>query len=146
MTIVPFGNSIEVQVMIANQDIGFVEVGQPAVIKVDAFPFTRYSTIDGVVEKVSRDAVDQRDSTVLSDAANAAKPQSATPSSPAKTQDLVFPATIQVTQRTINIDGKNVALIPGMGVSVEIKTGRRRAIDYLLSPLREIASRAGSER
>ena len=146
LTIVPLGGSIEVQAMIENQDIGFVEVGQPAVIKVDAFPFTRYGTINGVVEKVSRDAVDQRDATVLSDAANAAKTQSSAPSSPAKTQDLVFPATIQVTQRSLNIDGKEVALIPGMGVSVEIKTGRRRAIDYLLSPLREIASRAGSER
>jgi hemolysin D len=146
LTIVPLGGSIEVQAMIANQDIGFVEVGQPAVIKVDAFPFTRYGTINGVVERVSRDAVDQRDATVLSDAANAAKTQSSTPSSPAKTQDLVFPATIQVTRRVIDIDGKEVALIPGMGVSVEIKTGRRRAIDYLLSPLREITSRAGSER
>jgi len=146
MTIVPLGGSIEVQVMIENQDIGFVEVGQPAVIKVDAFPFTRYGTINGVVEKVSRDAVDQRDATVLSDAANAAKTQLSAPSSPAKTQDLVFPATIQVAQRSLNIDGKEVALIPGMGVSVEIKTGRRRAIDYLLSPLREISSRAGSER
>ena len=146
LTIVPLGGSIEVQAMIENQDIGFVEVGQSAVMKVDAFPFTRYGTINGVVEKVSRDAVDQRDATVLSDAANAAKPQSSAPSSPAKTQDLVFPATIQVTQRSINIDGKEVALIPGMGVSVEIKTGRRRAIDYLLSPLREIGSRAGSER
>jgi membrane fusion protein, hemolysin D len=146
LTIVPLGGSIEVQAMIENQDIGFVEVGQPAVIKVDAFPFTRYGTINGVVEKVSRDAVDQRDATVLSDAANAAKPQSSAPGSPVKPQDLVFPATIQVTQRSISIDGKEVALIPGMGVSVEIKTGRRRAIDYLLSPLREIGSRAGSER
>ena len=146
LTIVPLGGSIEVQVMIANQDIGFVEVGQPAVVKVDAFPFTRYGTIDGVVEKVSRDAVDQRDATVLSDAANAAKTQSSAPGSPAKTQDLVFPATIKLTQRAIQIDGKDVALIPGMGVSVEIKTGRRRVIDYLLSPLREVASRAGSER
>ena len=146
MTIVPLGGSIEVEVMIANADIGFVEVGQPAVIKVDAFPFTRYGTIDGVVEKVSRDAVDQRAATVLSDAANAAKPQSAAPNSPAKPQDLVFPATIKVTQRVMAVDGKDIALIPGMGVSVEIKTGRRRAIDYLLSPLREIASRAGSER
>jgi len=146
LTIVPLGGSIEVQAMIENQDIGFVAVGQPAVIKVDAFPFTRYGTINGVVEKVSRDAVDQRDATILSDAANAAKTQSSVPSSPVKPQDLVFPATIQVTQRSINIDGKEVALIPGMGVSVEIKTGRRRAIDYLLSPLREISSRAGSER
>jgi len=146
MTIVPLGGSIEVEVMIANADIGFVEVGQPAVIKVDAFPFTRYGTIDGAVERVSRDAVDQRAATVLSDAANAAKPQSAAPNTPAKPQDLVFPATIKVTQRTIAVDGKDIALLPGMGVSVEIKTGRRRAIDYLLSPLREIASRAGSER
>src|ERR1700722_579868 len=146
LTIVPLGGSIEVQAMIENQDIGFVEAGQTAVIKVDAFPFTRYGTINGVVEKVSRDAVDQRDANVLSDAANAAKPQSSAPGSPVKPQDLVFPATIQVTQRSINIDGKEVALIPGMGVSVEIKTGRRRAIDYLLSPLREIGSRAGSER
>ena len=146
MTIVPLGGSIEVEVMIANADIGFVEIGQPAVIKVDAFPFTRYGTIDGVVEKVSRDAVDQRAATVLSDAANAAKPQSPAPNSPAKPQDLVFPATIKVARRSIAIDGKDIALIPGMGVSVEIKTGRRRAIDYLLSPLREIASRAASER
>jgi hemolysin D len=146
LTIVPLGGSFEIQAMIANQDIGFVEVGQPAVIKIDAFPFTRYGTINGVVEKVSRDAVDQRDATVLSDAANAAKTQSSLPGSPAKTEDLVFPATIQVKQRSIDIDGKEIALIPGMGVSVEIKTGRRRAIDYLLSPLREIASRAGSER
>ena len=146
LTVVPLGGSIEVEVMIANEDIGFVEIGQPAVIKVDAFPFTRYGTVNGVVEKVSRDAVDQRDSTVLSDAANAAKPQSSPPSSAAKTQDLVFPATIKLTQRSINVDGKDIALLPGMGVSVEIKTGRRRAIDYLLSPLREIASRAASER
>jgi hemolysin D len=79
LTIVPISTSIEVQAMIENQDIGFVEVGQPAVIKVDAFPFTRYGTINGVVEKVSRDAVDRRDATILSDAANAAKPQSSAP-------------------------------------------------------------------
>jgi hemolysin D len=94
---------------------------------------------------VSRDAADQRDATVLRDAANAASPQSSAPGSPAKPQDSVFPATIEVTQRSINIDGE-VALIHGMGVSVEIKTGRRRAIDYLLSLLRKIASWAGSER
>jgi hemolysin D len=146
LTVVPVGGSIEVEAMVANQDIGFVEAGQPAVIKVDAFPFTRYGTISGVVEKVSRDAVDQRDSAVLSDAATAAKPQAATPSTPAKTENLVFPATIKVTQRSIVIDGKEIDLIPGMSVSVEIKTGRRRAIDYLLSPLREVASRAASER
>ena len=146
LTIVPLGGSLEVQAMIANQDIGFVEAGQPAATKVNAFPFTRYGKIDDILERVSRDAVDQRDATVLSDAANAAKSQSSASNSPAKTQNLVFPATIKVTQHAIQIDGKDVALIPGMGASVKIETGRRRAIGYLLSPLREVSSRAGSER
>ena len=96
---------------------------------------------------VSGDAVDERDATELSDAANAARPQGASPGGqPVKTQNLVFPATIRLTQRFMEIDGKEVALKPGMGVSVEIKTGRRRAIDYLLSPLREVSIKAASER
>ena len=53
LTVVPLGGSIEVEVMIANEDIGFVEVGQPAVIKVDAFPFTRYGTVNGVATPAS---------------------------------------------------------------------------------------------
>ena len=122
------------------------KTGQQAVVKVDAFPFTRYGTIAGTVARVSSDAVDERDATELSDAANAARPQGAAPGSPAKTQNLVFPATIRLAQRFIQIDGKQVALMPGMAVSVEIKTGRRRAIDYLLSPLREVASQAARER
>jgi hemolysin D len=147
LTIVPVGEPLEIKAMVANADIGFVEAGQPAVVKIDAFPFTRYGTISGTVERVSRDAVDQRDATELSDAANAARPQgAAADGQPAKTQNLVFPATIRLTQRSIDIGGKDVGLMPGMAVSVEIKTGRRRVIDYLLSPLREVESEAGRER
>jgi hemolysin D len=147
LTIVPSDDPVEIKAMIANQDIGFVKTGEEAVVKVDAFPFTRYGTIIGTVAKVSGDAVDERDATELSDAANAARPQGASPGGqPVKTQNLVFPATITLTQRFMEIDGKQVALKPGMGVSVEIKTGRRRAIDYLLSPLREVTSKAARER
>jgi hemolysin D len=146
LTIVPRDDALEVKAMIANQDIGFVRTGQPAVVKVDAFPFTRYGTIDASVAKVSGDAVDERDATELSDAANAATPREGAPASPARPQNLVFPATIKLAQRFIDIDGKQVALMPGMAVSVEIKTGRRRAIDYLLSPLREVESQVAHER
>jgi hemolysin D len=146
LTLVPFDQPLEIKAMVANQDIGFVEAGQNAVVKVDSFPFTRYGTIDGSVERVSRDAVDERDATELSDAINAARPQGATPGSPAKTQNLVFPATIRLAKRTMDIDGKEVALVPGMAVSVEIKTGKRRAIDYLLSPLHEMVSETARER
>jgi hemolysin D len=61
-------------------------------------------------------------------------------------QNLVFPATIALTRRAINVDGKEIPLSPGMAVTVEIRTGQRRAIDYVLSPLREVASSAGHER
>ena len=146
MTIVPLDEPLEIKAMVANQDIGFVETGQSAVVKVDSFPFTRYGTIDGIVEKISRDAVDERDATELSDAINAARQQGAPPSSPAKTQNLVFPAAIRLAKRSVDVDGKEVALMPGMAVTVEIKTGQRRAIDYLLSPLREVVSQTARER
>jgi hemolysin D len=146
LTIVPLDSPIEIEAMIANSDIGFVAPGQPAVVKVEAFPFTRYGSVAGHVAKVSRDAVDERDATNLSDAANAAKPQSGGSGQPAKTQNLVFPATITLAQRTLDIDGKPISLTAGMAVTVEIKTGQRRAIDYLLSPLREVTTQAARER
>jgi hemolysin D len=146
LTIVPLDGAIEIEAMIANKDIGFVQSGQSAVVKVEAFPFTRYGVIEGSVVKVSRDAVDDRDATNLSDAANAAKPQAGASTQSSRTQNLVFPATIRLAQRTIDIDGKEVALTPGMAVTVEIKTGQRRAIDYVLSPLREITAQAARER
>lgn len=146
LTIVPADDAIEVKAMIANADIGFVKVGEAAVVKVDAFPFTRYGTISGTIAKVFGDAVDERDATELTDAATAARPQGSDPGSPPKTQNLVFPATVRLAQRFIDIDGQQIALRPGMAVTVEVRTGRRRAIDYLLSPLREVASEAGRER
>jgi hemolysin D len=145
MTIVPQNASIEIEAMILNQDIGFVEPGQDVVIKVEAFPFTRYGTVEGTVVKVSRDAVDERDTGIAADAASATRPQ-AIPASTGRTQNLVFPATISLKQRSMWIDKKEVTLSAGMAVTIEIKTGQRRAIDYLLSPLREVASTSGRER
>jgi hemolysin D len=147
MTIVPLDSPIEIEAMIQNKDIGFVEPGQPAVVKVESFPFTRFGTIDGTVLKVSRDAVDEREAGALSDPGSAAKPQaSTTAAAPAKGQNLVFPATIGLSRKVINVDGKDIPLSPGMAVVVEIRTGQRRAIDYVLSPLREVVSSTGHER
>jgi hemolysin D len=147
LTIVPFDSPIEIEVMIQNKDIGFVETGQVAAVKIESFPFTRYGTIAGTVLKVSRDAVDEREAGALSDPGSAVKPQaSTTATAPAKVQGLVFPATIGLSRRSINVDGKDIPLSPGMAVSVEIRTGQRRAIDYVLSPLREVAATSGHER
>jgi hemolysin D len=145
LTIVPTDGPIEIEALILNQDIGFVNQGQPAVIKVEAFPFTRYGTIDGSVVKVSRDAVDERDANQQSDGSTAARAAPAG-SGAGRGQNMVFPATISLSKRSMMIDGKEIPLSPGMVVFVEIKTGERRVIDYVLAPLREITSSAGRER
>lgn len=145
LTIVPKDAPVEIEAMILNRDIGFVEPGQPAVVKVEAFPFTRYGTLDGTVVKVSRDAVDERDATTLGDAVQAARPQGSG-TAPPRPQNLVFPATVKLARSSIVVDGKTIPLSAGMAVTVEIRTGERRVIDYLLAPLREVQSASGHER
>lgn len=150
MTLVPDEGGIEIEAMILNQDIGFVEPGQRTVVKVDAFPFTRYGTLTGRVVKVSRDGVDETEAGKLADAQSLAERSRAGSGSPAnssaRARSLVFPASIRLDNDAMLIDGRKTSLRPGMAVTVEIRTGERRAIDYLLSPLREATSRIGSER
>jgi hemolysin D len=147
MTIVPDDAPIEIEAMILNRDVGFVKVGQPVTIKIDAFPFTRYGTLDGTVTTISHDGVDQKTAANLSDAASLTKPQWApTGANAATAETLAFPARITISRETIDVDGEKVRLRPGMSVSAEVKTGQRRAIDYVLSPLREIKSASLQER
>jgi hemolysin D len=144
MTIVPSEGPIEIEAMIQNQDIGFVKLGQDAIVKIEAFPFTRYGTITGKIVKVTRDAVDEREAQGLDPAARPTGAQSVTAQS--KMQNLVFPAVVRIEQRTIDVDGEAISLSPGMSVTVEVLTGSRRALDYVLSPLREVASTTARER
>jgi hemolysin D len=148
ITIVPTDDPIEIEAMIQNQDVGFVEPGQPVVVKIESSPFTRFGTIDGTVVKVSRDGVDEREESQLNDPKLTTRPQSSTTATSQQStgQNLVFPATISMSRRSISIEGKDIPLSPGMAVTVEIRTGQRRALDYVLSPLREVTSSAGHER
>jgi hemolysin D len=146
MTIVPPDAPLEIEAMILNKDIGFVRVGQPAIVKVEAFPFTRYGVIDGTVTRISADAVDMRSAPNLSEADATVRPQGSQSSASGRSPEMAFPATISLARRAMDLDGKPVNLSPGMTVTVEIQTGRRRIIDYVLSPLRETASQAAHER
>jgi hemolysin D len=148
MTIVPADSPIEISALVRNQDIGFVESGQDAVVKIEAFPFTRYGTIEAKVLKVSREAVEETSAASLNDPVETTRPHGASPAANplAPGKSLVYPATLALARRAILVDGREVALAPGMTVTVEIKTGARRAIDYLLSPLREVQSGSGHER
>ncbi|MCH7562176.1 MAG: HlyD family type I secretion periplasmic adaptor subunit [Gemmatimonadetes bacterium] len=147
MVVVPTDGPIEVEAQVQNKDIGFVLPDQEAVVKIDAFPFTRYGSIEGRVVRVSRDAVDDREAGGGSDALSVARGQGLNPvTGMPKTQNLIFPVTVALSRTVIKADGKDVALTPGMTATVEIRTGRRRVIDYLLSPVRETTATAGHER
>ena len=148
MTVVPNTGAIEVEAMVLNSDIGFVGIGQRAVVKIDAFPFTRFGTIGGTVTKVSREAIDSREASGLADAAAATRPQGTQPQTSgfSPSQTLVFPITVTLDRTDIVIDGQPIPLQAGMAAIVEIVTGKRKVIDFVMSPLKEVISTSGHER
>jgi hemolysin D len=132
MLIVPAETRLEIEAMILNRDIGFVEVGQDAAIKVDTFNFTRYGLLYGKVLTVSRDAITREKPQERS----VDKPQGAEmSSSEPKGQELIYAARVSLDRTQMDVEDKRVNLSPGMAVTIEIKTGSRSIISYLLSPL-----------
>ena len=132
MAIVPAETHLEIEAMISNRDIGFVEVGQHVAIKVDTFNFTRYGLLSGKVVTVSHDAItrDKPQARVIE------QPQGVeTSSSEPKGQELVYAARVSLDHTQMQVEDKTVNLSPGMAVTVEIKTGSRTVMSYLLSPL-----------
>ncbi len=145
MRIVPEDAALEIECYLPNQDIGFVKEGQDAVVKIESFPFTRYGTINARVTRVARDAVPQPEAEQTEQ--NSAKPTKSTYSGAAqRTQNLVFPVTLKPETTLIGIDGTNIPLQAGMATTVEIRTGSRRILEYIFSPLVQIGSEALRER
>jgi len=122
MVIVPKDDALEVEAFLENKDIGFVNAGQQAEVKIETFPFTKYGTIPASLTHVSRDAInDEKRGPIYSTRARLQR------------------ATMQVEDKTVNLSA-------GMAVSVEIKTGKRRVIEYFLSPLLQYGSESLRER
>ena len=132
MVIVPAETRLEIEAMISNRDIGFIEVGQDAAIKVDTFSFTRYGLLHGKVLTVSHDAISRdKPQERLVDKPQGAEMSSSEP----KGQELNYAARVSLDRIQMQVDDKTINLSPGMAVTVEIKTGSRHIISYLLSPL-----------
>jgi len=122
MVIVPGDGTLEVEAHVLNRDAGFVHDGQQVTVKVEAFPFTRYGSVPGRVISVSRDAV------------------------PDQKLGATYTATIKLSRSVIAIDGRPVSLSSGLGVVADIRTGSRRIISYLLSPVQTSVAQAGHEK
>jgi hemolysin D len=141
MVIVPSDSPLEIEAMISNRDIGFVHVGDEVEIKVDTFDFTRYGLLHGKVRTISSDSI-ARETNEKQDRAAGAPEASSEPSG----QQLTYAARISVSGQEIQVEGRTVRLSPGMAVTAEIKTGSRRIISYLLSPLMKYGQESFRER
>ncbi len=130
-------SAIEVEAQVLNKDIGFVHQGQRVAVKLEAFNFTDWGMIEGEVETLSRDSLDPgRDS-----AANRQEGASKGGQSPIYAARIRLRCAVGDPLRRPLCD----RVQPGMSVQAEIKTGRRRIIDYLLSPIVRTVSEAGRE-
>ncbi|MDO8890907.1 MAG: HlyD family type I secretion periplasmic adaptor subunit [Sulfurimicrobium sp.] len=122
MVIVPRDNVLEIEAMLPNKDIGFVNPGQDAEVKVETFPFTKYGTLHGKITQVSSDAIQD------------------------EKLGLIYATRVKLAKDTLQVENKTVRLTPGMAVTVEVKTGTRRVIEYFLSPLMQVSSESLRER
>src|SRR5947207_6725339 len=143
LAVVPLESHLEIEAMVSNRDIGFVHAGQAAEIKIDTFSFTRYGLLHGEVLSVSQDAI-TRDRP--QDKFNDKTPGSETTSSEPKGQELNYAARVSLDRTQMQVEDKVVNLSPGMAVTVEIKTGSRKIIGYLLSPLAQYKQETLRER
>jgi hemolysin D len=122
MIVVPDSTQVTAEVAIANLDIGFVNAGQVAEIKLETFPYTRYGTVTARVDVVTADAVTD------------------------EKKGSYYPAILTLKKQDMLIDGKRVPISPGMNITAEIKTGQRRVIEYLLSPVQRMGNESLRER
>ncbi|EFE4632188.1 HlyD family type I secretion periplasmic adaptor subunit [Escherichia coli] len=111
MIIVPKNDTLEVTALVRNKDIGFIQLGQDVIIKLEAFPYTRYGYLTGKVKSISPDAVEHAQ------------------------LGLVFNTIISIDNDKLLTENGLIPLSPGMVVTAEIKTGMRSIISFLLSPL-----------
>ena len=122
MVIVPENDQLDAQIMISNKDIGFITPGQKVVIKVEAFPYTRYGYLYGKVKFISSEVVEDKE------------------------KGMYFDGEITLTNSTLQVNGKKVILTSGMSITAEVITGYRRVIDFIISPLRKTIDESFIER
>lgn len=122
MLIVPEEYALEIEAFLENKDVGFVTSGQEAEVKIETFPYTKYGIVPGTVTSVSEDAIND------------------------EKRGLVYSMRVSLARATIAVNGSDIRLAPGMAVTAEIKTGRRRVIEYFLDPLMQYGQESIRER
>ena len=131
LSIVPEHEPLVAEVMVRNDDVGFVFPQQKVKVKLAAYPFEQYGMLEGTVSHIGPDASD----------AQGSKEQGKESS-----QQLTYKAIITLTSQGLVAQGETFKLVPGMQVIAEINQGKRTVLEYLLSPVKKTLHDSGRER
>jgi hemolysin D len=140
LTLVPEGEPLFADVSIKNEDVGFVQVGQRAQIKLSAYPFQKYGMLTGTVIRISADANESSRPSANADRTEDTNHALTTPIS-------TYKARIKLDQQKLTDPQQNhLAITPGMQIVAEINQGKRTVLEYLLSPVQKAVQEAARER
>ncbi|WP_028312195.1 HlyD family type I secretion periplasmic adaptor subunit [Derxia gummosa] len=115
LDILPVGDRLKVEAKVKPADLGFLQVGLPAQIKLSAYDYFTHGGLSGRVEYIS--------------------PDSLTDERSAQQQDGYFRVIVSADASTLRAHGEPLPVVPGMTASVEIRTGDRTILEYLLKPV-----------
>ena len=125
LEIVPLDGSLLIEAKVRPDDIGFIHPGQKAMVKISAYDFSIYGGLPGKVEQISADAIiDEQD----------------------KQQESFYLIRVRTQQNHLGSDKNPLRIIPGMQAQVDILTGRKTVMEYLLKPVLKAKQRALRER
>jgi adhesin transport system membrane fusion protein len=116
MEIVPMGARLLVEARIPPKEVGFVHVGQEAVIKLAGYDFNNLGGLEGKVEQISPDAIVDGEKVAGGDTR-------------------YYRALISAERKGLKYKGEDLPVLPGMTANIEIKTGQRSVLQYLLQPM-----------
>jgi hemolysin D len=111
LSIVPLNAPLKIRATLANKDVGFVQAGMPVALKIDTFDFQKYGTLKGKVTQVSRDSKDD------------------------PKQGPVYTMEVEPLQKEIKVNDEWKSISTGLSLSAEVKTGKRRIIEFFIYPL-----------
>ncbi len=142
LSIVPESEPLVAEVMIRNDDVGFVHPRQQVKLKLAAYPFQKYGLLDGEVLQVWPDASEDDSSTRRSGFDTRSDPSSG-PNAPPTGG---FKALVSLDRQTLSAGSESLRLVAGMQVVAEVREGRRTVLEYLLSPIQGALHDSGRER
>lgn len=126
LELVPVEDSLIVEAYVKPSDIAFIHEGQDALVKVTAYDSSRYGSLEGTILKISADAV----------------PNPEMQGRPEGGASDVYVVTVRTGAAQLKKDGRAMTILPGMKAEIDIITGRRTVLDYLVRPVTKVASRA----